>query len=116
MTGPNQSSEGEDDAGSSADGGGDGRAGDAKAWERTEPENETRSEENVDGVREPEHAHRDGRVASASKHGVYDEQHQHGAAAAEHDARVAGSYGEDACVRAHDLEQVRRGEAAANAE
>jgi hypothetical protein len=66
----------------------DGRAGDAELGERPDAEHEARPEHDVDGVGEPEHAHRDRRVARAAEQRVDDEQHDDHRLAAEHDARV----------------------------
>ena len=47
-------------------------------------------EHDVDDVAEPEHAHRDGRVAGAAEHRVHQEQQHHRGVAAEHHAGEAG--------------------------
>ena len=53
----------------------DRRAGDAESRKRAEPEDEARIEADVDRVGDPQHAHRDRRVAGAAEHGVDQEQH-----------------------------------------
>ena len=70
-----QSAEREQRAGSAADRRRDRRAGDAQLRERSEPKDQTRSEHDVDRVRQPEHAHRDRRVARAAEDRVDQEQH-----------------------------------------
>ncbi len=66
-----------------------GRAHHAELGERAEAEDEARPEQDVEDVAEPQHAHRDRRVARAAEHRVDQEQQHDGDVAAEHDAREA---------------------------
>ena len=54
---------------------------------RADAEDQARPEDDVDRVREPQHAHRDRGIARAAEDGVDEEEQHHGAAAAQHDAR-----------------------------
>ena len=63
-----------EDAGAAADGRSHRGAGDAELGERTQAEDETGAEQDVDDVGEPEDPHRDRGVAGASEDGVDEEQ------------------------------------------
>src|SRR5713226_7378633 len=96
--------------------GGECRAGDAKLGERCPAEDEARVEDEVDDVGDPQQAHGDGGVTRAAEDGVVEKEKHDGAAAAEGDARVAGTDGEDLRGRAHQAKQVRRVEEKRNAD
>ena len=83
------------------------RARDAEAWKRAEAENQTRIEHDVDRVRDPQHAHRNRRIAGAAKNRVDEKQREDDAVEAENDARVQ-RVGEDARRRAHHPQQRLR--------
>ena len=63
-------------------------AGDAELGERSDAEDEARTEHDVDRVGEPQHPHRDRRVAGAAEHRVDQEQQHDRGVAAEHHPRV----------------------------
>ena len=82
-----------------------------------EAEDQQRPEHDVDRVREPQHAHRDRRVARAAEDRVDQEQHHDRDVAAEHDARVrACPIAMHVGRRAHHAEQPRREQRAEHAE
>ena len=83
------------------------RAGDAEAWKWAEAENQARIEDDVDGIRDPEHAHGYRRIAGATKDCVDEKQGEDDAVEAENDARVQ-RVGEDARRRAHHPQQRLR--------
>ena len=91
-----------------ADGCCDGCTGYAEFGEDPQPKDKTRAENNVENVREPQHAHRDGCVACAAKDRVQQEQHHHDNVAAEHDAREGRALGDHRFVGAHEAEKVGR--------
>jgi len=68
----------------------DGGSGDAEARKRTEAEDEARIEADVDRVRNPQHAHRDRRVAGAAKDRDATEWRAGGRARAEKSGRDCG--------------------------
>ena len=107
-TGPEQAADGIDRASSAADGRGHRRAGDTQLRKRAQPEDEARAQDDVDGVRQPEHPHGDGCVAGAAEDRVDDEEHHDGGLAAQHHARVARSDPEHRRRCAHQREQAWR--------
>jgi hypothetical protein len=95
-----------DHAGPAADGRRERCADDPHLRERADAEDQARPQDDVDGVGEPEHPHRDGGVAGASEYRVDQEQHQHGAAAGEHDAGEVRADRQHFIRRPHHREQV----------
>jgi hypothetical protein len=63
---------------------------DPKLGERTEPEDKAWTKSDVDRIREPEHAHRDRRIAHAAKNGI-----------------EAGSGANDVVARGHGAQEIR---------
>jgi hypothetical protein len=103
-------------ADAAADEDGEGGSGDAEFGERAPAEDEAGVENEIDDVGDPEEAHSDGGIACAAEDGVVEKKQHDGAAAAEGDARVAGTDGEDLRGRAHQAKQVRRVEETRNAD
>src|SRR6185503_14995859 len=83
-TGPKELDEREDCPRASADRRRDRRADDAELRKRSESEDQTGTEENVDPVRKPQRSHRDRSVTGATKDRVDHKEH--------HDADVAGEH------------------------
>ena len=79
----------------------------AELRKRADAEDQERPEHDVDGVGEPEHAHRDGRVAGAAKHGVDEKQQDDVDARAEHDARERAAGADDVVAGAHRGQELR---------
>src|SRR5713226_169091 len=105
-----------ENADAAADERGEGRAGDPEFGEWTPTEDEARIEDEIDDVGDPEQTHGDGGVTGAAKDGVVKKEKHYYATAAEGDARVAGTGGEDLRGRAHQAKQVWRVEKARDAE
>src|SRR5215213_3070868 len=100
-TGPKQLDECENCTGTSADRRRDRSADDAELWKRSESEDQTRAEENVDPVREPQGAHRDRSVARATKDRVNHEEHYDADIAGEHHSRERRAVFDDPRRAAH---------------
>ena len=97
-----------DHGAAAADVGRDGGAGDAELRERTEPEDEARSEDDVQEVAEPQDPHRNCGVAGSAEDRVDQEQHDDRRVAAEHGAREYAPRADHVLRRAHHGEQRRR--------
>ncbi len=81
---------------------------------RTEAEDQTRVEDEVDDVRHPQQAHRNRRITRAAKDCVVQEEHDDGAAPAQRNACVARAAGHNLRRRAHQSQQLRRKNARRN--
>jgi hypothetical protein len=113
---PEQPAECEQCAGAAADGRGDRRTGYAELRKWTESKDQTRTERDVDGVRQPEYAHGDRRVARSAEDRVDQKQQEHRCIAAEHHSCVARADRNDLGRRAHGRQQRRRERRTDNAE
>jgi hypothetical protein len=75
--------------GAAANVGADRCAGHTHFRERPDSENQQRAHGNVDCVAEPQHSHRQRRIAGASENRVVEEQQRDGSVGGEHHLRVA---------------------------
>ncbi len=107
---PPQSIELVQDAGAAADRRPDRRARHAQPRERPDAEHQQRTQDDVDQVRDREHAHRDGRIAGTAEDGVDEEDQQDDDVAAEHDAGVVLAHRDDVRRSAHHPQQPGREE------
>ena len=73
-------------------------------------------EDDVEPVRDPQHAHGDGGIPRSAEGGVLQKQQQDDDVAPEHDARVRNPGGHHVRVRAHDPQDVGRERHAGDAE
>jgi hypothetical protein len=105
-----------DRAGRAADRRRDRGAGDAESREWPHAEDEQWSQDDVDDVGEPEHAHRDRGVTGPAKDRVHHEQHDDRRLAAQHDRRIAATGRDHLGRRAHERQQPRREQCADSAE
>src|SRR6266446_2279146 len=95
------------DANAAAGERGEGGARYAELGERSPAEDEARVEDEVDDVGDPQQTHGDGGVTGAAEDSVVEKKQHDGAAAAEGDARVAGTGGDDLRGGAHQAKEVR---------
>src|SRR5260370_11588749 len=105
-----------ENADAAADERGEGRAGDPEFGEWAQTKDEARIKDEIDDVGDPEQTHGDGGVTGAAEDRVVKKEKHDGAAAAEGDARVAGTDGEDLRGRAHQAKQVWAIEETGNAD
>jgi len=79
-------------------------------------EDKARIKNQIDDVGDPEQTHGDGGVTGAAEDGVVQKEKENGAAAAERDARVAGTGLHDLRRRAHQVKKIGREDETRNAD
>src|ERR1044072_8809058 len=88
--GTNQAADRVESAGTASDSRCDSGADNAHFGKRPPAKNETRAKQDVDGVAQPQHTHRDGRIAGAAEDSVdYEEQNYRGIAGEHHSGKPA---------------------------